>query len=319
MSNHLSAANLKFPGDDARLDLTDVFAFPAPGGAGRTVLAIDVNPFMTAPAFHPDAIYRINVDTDRDSVADLAFSFVFTDPDDGTQTATVHRARGAEAQTADVAGEVLAENVPVGFGEDVQAIEADGCRLFIGVRSDPFFADIEGVLHEFNFTGADAFAGKNVLSIVLEGPDEQFGTDAQIGIWATVTLRTDGSLVQMDRGGHPSLTAFFNAEDAKAEYNARQPADDEGNYLETWSQVLQNLGKYSPEDAQAALATVLPDILRYDRSQPAAYPNGRTLTDDVFDARLAFVTNGAVTADGVGPHTDLLDSFPYLGAPNPAT
>ena len=27
MSNHFSAANLRFPGDDTRLDLTDVFAF----------------------------------------------------------------------------------------------------------------------------------------------------------------------------------------------------------------------------------------------------------------------------------------------------
>ncbi len=26
MSNHYSAANLKFPGDDARLDLTDLYA-----------------------------------------------------------------------------------------------------------------------------------------------------------------------------------------------------------------------------------------------------------------------------------------------------
>jgi hypothetical protein len=30
MSNHFSAANLKSPGDDARLDLTDLFVFAAP-------------------------------------------------------------------------------------------------------------------------------------------------------------------------------------------------------------------------------------------------------------------------------------------------
>ena len=29
MSNHFSADNLKFPGDDRRLDLTDVFVFQA--------------------------------------------------------------------------------------------------------------------------------------------------------------------------------------------------------------------------------------------------------------------------------------------------
>ena len=34
MSNHFSAAYLKFPGDDARLDLTDLFVFTsAPGSS----------------------------------------------------------------------------------------------------------------------------------------------------------------------------------------------------------------------------------------------------------------------------------------------
>jgi hypothetical protein len=32
----------------------------------------------------------------------------------------------------------------------------------------------------------------------------------------------------------------------------------------------------------------------------------------------ALLTRGRVTSDGVGPHTDLLDDFPYLGAPHPA-
>ncbi len=41
MSNHFSADNLKFPGDDRRLDLTDVFAFTAPHDPHTTVLIID--------------------------------------------------------------------------------------------------------------------------------------------------------------------------------------------------------------------------------------------------------------------------------------
>jgi len=44
MSNHFSADNLKFPGDDRRLDLTDVFAFTAPHDPDTTVLIIDSNP-----------------------------------------------------------------------------------------------------------------------------------------------------------------------------------------------------------------------------------------------------------------------------------
>jgi hypothetical protein len=44
MSNHFSAANLKFPGDDARLDLADLFVFAAPDNPDKTVLIIDANP-----------------------------------------------------------------------------------------------------------------------------------------------------------------------------------------------------------------------------------------------------------------------------------
>jgi hypothetical protein len=51
--------------------------------------------------------------------------------------------------------------------------------------------------------------------------------------------------------------------------------------------------------------------------RPAAYPNGRALTNDVFSARMAFLTNGKVTSDGLKPHDDLLTGFPYLGPPNP--
>ena len=44
--------------------------------------------------------------------------------------------------------------------------------------------------------------------------------------------------------------------------------------------------------------------------------NGRTLTDEVGNYFLPLLTNGKVTRDGVGPHTDLLDEFPYLGPPH---
>ena len=51
--------------------------------------------------------------------------------------------------------------------------------------------------------------------------------------------------------------------------------------------------------------------------RPASYPrNGREPTDDVADAFLAVITNGKVTGDGVGPHSDLLTEFPYLAPPH---
>ncbi len=317
MSNHFSADNLKFPGDDARLDLTELYVFQAPGDPGKTALIIDVNPFMTGPAFHPDAVYRINIDTDGDAHADVAFTFTFSQLENGMQTGTAYYATGPQARQPEPAGEVLTSSIPVGFEAAARPVQAGPVRLFAGVRGDPFFADAEGALHGFQWTGVDTFAGKNILSIALEVPNDMLGAGPVIGVWATISLRRDGMLVQMDRGGHPTINPFLNPDGEKNLYNSRQPADDVANYLQPWSQLLQDKGGYSPEEAKATAMIVLPDILRYDRTQPAHYPNGRVPTDDVYSMRVAWLTHGKVTSDGLTPHDDLLAEFPYLGLPNP--
>ena len=132
----------------------------------------------------------------------------------------------------------------------------------------------------------------------------------------TVHVRRDGALVQVDRGGHPTINPFVNPNNVKNEYNLRQPADDIANYLELWTTFLEDHGGYAPEAARQAALIVLPDILRYDRSQPAAYPNGRAITDDAFSARFAWMSNGKIGSQGLEPHGDLLAEFPYLGPPN---
>src|SRR6476661_8174148 len=124
MSNHFSAAMLKFPGDDARLDLTDLFLFASPHTPDKTVLIFDVNPFMTGADFHPDAVYRLNVDNDGDTQADAAFTFVFSESNGGNQTGTVLYATGAQARQPEPMGEVLIENMPVEFGDVAKPVEA---------------------------------------------------------------------------------------------------------------------------------------------------------------------------------------------------
>ena len=325
MSNHYSAANLKFPGDDARLDFTDLFAFEATGDPGKTILIMDVNPytsgmgamppFLMKSEFHPDGVYRINIDSDGDAHADAAFTFVFSDLRDGMQTGTAYFATGSQARQAEPAGDVLISATPVGFDASAEPVQAGPCRLFVGVRSEPFFADADGAFHGFQWTGQDAFANRNILSIALEIPSEMLGAGPEIGVWAAVSVRRDGELVQVDRGGHPTINPFVNPNDVKDQFNARQPADDVANYLQPWSKLLEENG-HTPDEAAAAARIVLPDILRYDRARPAAYPNGRAVTDDVFSARFAWLTNGKVSSDGLKPHDDLLAEFPYLGPPN---
>jgi hypothetical protein len=313
MSNHFSAAMLKFPGEDARLDLTDLFVFASPERPGKTVLILDVNPFMTGADFHPEGVYRINVDHDADAQADTTFTFVFSESTGGAQTGTVRYATGSEAREPKPVGEMLIEGTPVGFDAMATPVQAGPCRLFIGVRSDPFFADGEGAFHDFQFTGNDTFAGKNILCMALEVPDDMLGPGPEIGVWATASVRRDGGLVQVDRVGNPSFNPFF-VDELKNAFNAGEPADDVANYLEPWTKLLESRG-YPPDEARNTALTVLPDLLHYDRDQPAHYPNGRVVTDDVYDMRMAFLTHGRVTSDGVGPHDDYLMAFPFLGRP----
>jgi hypothetical protein len=314
MSNHFSAAMLKFPGDDPRLDLTDVFVFASPENAGKTVLIFDVNPFMTGADFNPEAVYRLNIDNDGDTQADVAFSFVYSESDGRAQTGTVRYATGSNAHNREAVGEVLAEGVPVSFDEEAKVVQSDGCRVFIGVRSDPFFADGEGPFHDWHFTHEDTFAGKNIFSMALEVPNDMLGPGPEIAVWATTSVRSDGELVQVDRYGNPSFNPFF-VDELKNKFNAGHPADDVAEFLEPWSKLLESRG-YPPGVARETALTVLPDVMHYNRERPAHYPNGRVLTDDIYDIRMQFLTYGRVTSDGVLAHDDYLKEFPFLGRPN---
>jgi Domain of unknown function (DUF4331) len=184
--------------------------------------------------------------------------------------------------------------------------------LFLGVRRDPFFADAEGAFHGFRWTGKDAFADKNIQCIAVEVPDDMLGADPVIGVWATVSVRRDGTLIQVDRGGHPTI----NPEDAKDLFNTRHPADDVANYFESWSSMLRQNG-HANEEATVAALTVLPDILRYDRSRPASYPNGRHPRDDAFMARMNFLSHGQAGDSGIKPHADLPADFPTSSRRSP--
>jgi Domain of unknown function (DUF4331) len=84
--------------------------------------------------------------------------------------------------------------VPVGFDANARPVRAADCRLFTGVRSDPFFADAEGFFHAYKWTSQDTFAGKNILSIALEAPDHMLVAGPEIGVWTTVGVRRDGML-----------------------------------------------------------------------------------------------------------------------------
>jgi hypothetical protein len=325
MSHHYSGPNIGFPRGDARLDLTDLYAFPKPGDPGKSILIVDFHPSASvnppgptpAEAFAPEALYELKIDTDGDAVADIAYRASFSPAQGGGQTATLRRVEGAQAAGTGDSGQIIADGVPVSLGREAKITQAGGHPFFVGWRSDPFFFDVRGTVNNFQFTGEDFFADKDICSIALELPNSIFGRKG-VGLWARTLVRangTGGEWIQADRGARPSQTPFLAGEQNDA-YRAGEPADD-ARFVPVFAHALEHTGGYAPKEARRVAETLLPDLLRYDPSRPASFPdNGRALVDDVSDYFLAVLTNGKVTRDNVGTHKDFLTEFPYLGPPH---
>ena len=181
MSHHYSGPNLAFPGGDARLDFTDLYAFPKPGDANRSILIMNFHPSVgvvppgptTTEPFAPAALYELRIDTNGDAVADITYQVRFSSSKDGGQTATLRRYEGAQPMGKSDVGRVLAEGVPVSTGREARGTQAGDHLFFAGRRSDPFFFDVLGVIKNFQFTGDDFFADKDVCSVVLDVPDRK--------------------------------------------------------------------------------------------------------------------------------------------------
>src|SRR5438552_3672187 len=173
MSDHFDASDL-------RTDLTDVYAFPALQD-GRSVLIMCVNPEATPGGdnIDPRASYEFKIDSDRDAMADIAFHVLFSGPDDGA-SATVYRSTGVDARGAGAVGVPIGEDAPVSSASRVRISEAGGYRFFAGLRSDPHFKDIVGFRNNFQFTGHDPVADRNVFGIAMEVPNEALGAEGSI-------------------------------------------------------------------------------------------------------------------------------------------
>jgi len=340
MADHLDAPDLTSPATDARVDITDHYAFQKPDSPDRTILILNVNPLAPAHAaeFRSDAVYETLVDATGDAQPDIVFQYTFTPKDvSGAQFATVLRTDLTDVGPTRDRTVSLAVNAPVSLTAEAHIIQGrEGTQFFAGFRSDPFFFDLVGFLHGLQFTGADFFVDKNVFGIALDIPSALLGSNPKVGIWTRTripaTLQPE-RLVQADQMGRPAINTVFNHGNDKNVFNVTQPADQPSMVstvpatvgqplLTVFQQELQALsmdspkGQYTADQALGIAKILLPDVLTYDYSSAAGYLNGRRLRDDVIDISLNLVTNGKVTGDGVGPHADYLADFPYLGRPH---
>ena len=169
MSHHYSGPDFGFPQGDARLDFTDLYAFPKAGDAGKSILIMNVHPSAgenppgptTTEPFAPEALYELKIDTDGDAVADIAYRVRFSAFEGGAQTAIVRRIDGPQAAGTGDGGRVIVDGAPVSMGRAARVTETGDTCLFAGWRSDPFFCDLEGAKNSLQFTGDDFFADKD--------------------------------------------------------------------------------------------------------------------------------------------------------------
>src|SRR5260370_5591026 len=206
MSDLFWGAGLGFPHGAPRLDFTDLYAFPKPGDAGKSILIMNVHPSAgvnppgptIADPFAPEALYELKVDTDGDAVANIAYRVRFSASEGGAQTATLRRVEGAQAAGTGDGGQAIVERAPVSTGREARGTEAGDYRFFVGWRRDPFFFDVHGALHNLQFTGDDFFADKDICSILLEVPNYDLGP--KVGLWARTLESAGVKWLQADRG-----------------------------------------------------------------------------------------------------------------------
>ena len=222
MSNHFTGLSLGPPLGDQRLDLCDLYAFQSPADKNRTVIILNANP--NADALHPDAIYRLNIDSDGDYLTDIAFSYVFSKPQNGGQTVSVFVATGAESRSAEAVGRKIIADAEVSFGGKPNIIKSGPYTFFAGSRSDAFFFDFDGIKNLFDirgkrnftephlggkspWTGVDSNTKANVFSTVIELPTSELDPKPKIHIWGRCSVRRDGKLLHVDRAGRASVAS----------------------------------------------------------------------------------------------------------------
>jgi Domain of unknown function (DUF4331) len=269
MSHHYSGPDASFSLGDARLDLTDLYAFPKPGGIGQSILIMNVHPSVgiSPPGptrrdpFGSDALYEFKIDTNGDAVADIAFSVRFSPFTDGAQTATLRRIEGSQAAGTGDGGLIIVEGAPVSLDREARITEGGEHRFFAGWRSEPFFFDAAGALNNFQFTGKDFFIDKDVCSIMLEVPNSALGSKA-VTLWARTLNGASGSWVQADRGARPSQSVFLPGDQRNA-YLAGAPGDD-ARFIAVFAHSLEHIGGFPSEEALRLARTLLPDVLPFD-------------------------------------------------------
>jgi len=184
---------------DHAADIADLYTFRSPTSLDNLVLVMTVSGFIppaeaSTTFFDPNVLYQWKIDNNGDAVEDLVIQAFVT----GSGGHQVMHFRGPAAPPKiGVVNRIIdgpeTATVLVTNGETAIVATRGGIKVFAGVRDDPFFFDlaqfkkiVAGLATSFNNPGTDAFAGTNVLAIVIELPSSMLGA-TRLGVWGSTS------------------------------------------------------------------------------------------------------------------------------------
>jgi len=177
-------------------DITDLYVFQ---GANTSNLVFVANtqgllsPTATGAAkFDPNTLIQFSIDNNGDNVEDLVLQCIYDSVNNKMNIYGPIKPSATGTQSK-IEGPLVASVAvtPYGAASPITATQ-NGIMVFAGPRDDPFFFDLDqyhkiiaGTATSFNNPGTDAFAGTNVLSVVVEVPKAALGGTGKLNVWLT--------------------------------------------------------------------------------------------------------------------------------------
>ena len=176
-------------------DITDLYVFRAADPSNMVFVANTqglATPAETgARKFDENTVIEFNIDNNNDAIEDLVIQCKY---DAASNKMQVYGpiAPSEKGTRSKIEGSVTADAVVTAYGAGPTiGTSASGIKVFAGPRDDPFFFDlnrfkmvIAGTAPGFNNPGTDAFAGTNVLSVVVEVPKTLISSPlGKINVW----------------------------------------------------------------------------------------------------------------------------------------
>jgi hypothetical protein len=200
-SDHIDAPAVK----GQTTDITDLYVFEGKNTNNLVLVANSqglLAPSSTSAAkFDPNTLIQFKIDNNGDNVEDLVIQAIYKDgkmnffgPAKPSLTGT-----RTKIQEGSFIGSV--DVTPYGASSPIVATCGDGIKLFAGPRDDPFFFDLNqfhailaGTASGFNNPGSDAFAGTNVLAVVVELPKTYLhAQNGKLNVWLTTSTQESSS------------------------------------------------------------------------------------------------------------------------------